>query len=137
MRFIFFFFRACGAYIAKAWKTVKRSEFLFDKYVLAMIVVGAVINAAMWYYLGRTFHQPQDAFVTLHFTAALGADLIGEASEIYNAPFYIALLSGVNIILARLLYAYDVLLAYFLVTTVPLLNIFVLVNSVLLVSVNV
>lgn len=101
-----------------------------------MIAFSAVINAVMWYYLAHAFHQPQDAFVTLHFTTALGADLIGEASEIYNAPFYIALLSGVNIVLARLLYAYDILLAYFLVTTVPLLNIFVLANSVLLVSVN-
>ncbi|MBI5913376.1 hypothetical protein HY839_02950 [Candidatus Azambacteria bacterium] len=136
MRFIFFFFRACGAHIVGAWNTVKRSEFLFDKYVLAMIALAAAINAALWFYLGRAFHQPQDAFVTLHFTAALGADLIGEASEIYTAPFYAVLLSGANIILARLLYSYDVLLAYLLVTTVPLLNIFVLINSVLLVSVN-
>ena len=136
MRFIFLFFREGGAHIAGAWRTIKRSEFLFDKYVLGMIATAAVINAAMWYYLAHAMHQPQDAFVTLHFTAALGADLIGEASEIYNAPFYIALLSGANIILARLLYAYDILLAYFLVTTVPVLNIFVLVNSMLLVSVN-
>ncbi len=136
MHSIFLFFRACGAYSSGAWRTIKRSEFLFDKYVLGMIAFSAVINAVMWYYLAHAFHQPQDAFVTLHFTTALGADLIGEASEIYNAPFYIALLSGVNIVLARLLYAYDILLAYFLVTTVPLLNIFVLANSVLLVSVN-
>ena len=136
MRLIFLFFRACGAYIARAWKTVKQSEFLFDKYVLGMIAVAAVINTVVWYYLSSAFHQPQDAFVTLHFTAALGADLIGEASEIYNAPFYIALVSGLNIAVARLMYSYDILLAYFLVTAVPVLNIFVLVNSVLLVSVN-
>lgn len=101
-----------------------------------MVALSAAVNAAMWYYLSSAFHQPQDAFVTLHFTTALGADLIGEASEIYNAPFYVALLSGANIVLARLLYAYDILLAYFLVTTVPVINIFVLVNSILLVAVN-
>lgn len=136
MRFIFLFFRICRAYIVGAWDAIRKSEFLFDKYVLGMIVLGGVINAVIWYYLAHMFHQPQDAFVTLHFTAALGADLIGEASEIYDAPFYIALLSGANIMLARLLYAYDVLLAYFLVTTVPVLNAFVFVNSVLLVAVN-
>lgn len=136
MRFIFIIFRACGAYITGAWKAVRQSEFLFDKYVLGMIAVATAINTGMWYYLSSAFYQPQDAFVTLHFTTALGADLIGEASEIYNAPFYIALVSGVNIAVARLMYSYDILLAYFLVTTVPLLNVFVLVNSVLLVSVN-
>lgn len=115
---------------------IRQSEFLFDKYVLGMITLAAAINVTMWYYLAHALHQPQDAFVTLHFTTALGADLIGEASEIYNAPFYIALLSGTNIVLARFVYSYDVLLAYFLVTTVPLLNIFVLINSILLVSVN-
>lgn len=136
MRLIFLFPRACRAYVISAWNAIRRSEFLFDKYVLVMVALAAAVNAAMWYYLAHSFHQPQDAFVTLHFTAALGADLIGEASEIYNAPFYIALLSGANIVLARLLYAYDILLAYFLVTAVPVLNIFVLVNSFVLVSVN-
>jgi hypothetical protein len=136
MRSLFLFSRACWAYIVGAWNAVKKSEFLFDKYVLGMIAGSAIINAALWYYIDHAFHQPQDAFVTLHFTTALGADLIGEASEIYSAPFYIALLSGANIVLARLLYAYDILLAYFLVTTVPVLNAFVFVNSVLLVEVN-
>ncbi|MCR4322610.1 MAG: hypothetical protein NUV61_00790 [Candidatus Azambacteria bacterium] len=136
MSVIFLFFHGCVASSVGAWKAIKQSEFLFDKYVLGMIAVGAVINAVMWYYLAHALHQPQNAFVTLHFTTALGADLIGEASEIYNAPLYIALISAANIMLARLIYSYDVLLAYFLVTAVPLLNIFALVNGALLVAMN-
>lgn len=136
MHSIFLFFRACGAWSAGAWRTIRQSEFLFDKYVLAMIAVAGAINATMWYYLAHALHQPQDALMTLHFTAALGADLIGKASELYNAPFSIVFLSCLNIVLARFVYSYDVLLAYFLVTAVPLLNIFVLMNSILLASVN-
>ena len=117
-------------------RTIQRSDFLFDKYVLAMIAAGAVANVAAWYYFGYTLAQPSDAFVTLHFTVATGADLIGEASSLYDGPFFVAIISLVNVAIARALYNYDTLLAYVTISMLSLINIAMLYNSVLLVSVN-
>lgn len=117
-------------------KAARQSNFLFDRYVLAMIGVSAIANVAAWYYFKYSLGQSADAFVTLHFTVATGADLIGEASSLYDAPFFVAVISLVNIAIARILYNYDTLLAYMVISALPLLNAAMLFNSVLLVSVN-
>ena len=128
-RFIIETMRAVG-------RVLGRSYFLFDRYVLLMIGMGALANGAAWYYFSSMLAQPSDAFVTLHFTVATGADLIGEASSLYDGPFFVAVISIVNVAIARLLYNYDTLLAYVAISMLPLVNIAMLANSILLVSVN-
>jgi len=106
-----------------------------DIYVLVMVTSAAALNALLWYYL-RASIDPHASFVTLHFTLASGVDLIGEVSEIYNIPFYAALFSLVNIIAAKIVYRYDRLLAYCLVSALPVLGVITFFNGFLLVSVN-
>lgn len=129
-------FRSITSAGGRVWQTVRRSDFLFDRYVLAMIATGAIANGVAWYYFSATVAQPSDAFVTLHFTVATGADLIGEASSLYDGPFFVAIISLVNVAIARALYNYDTLLAYVAISMLPIVNSAMLYNSVLLVSVN-
>ncbi|MBI1755003.1 hypothetical protein HY250_03665 [Candidatus Azambacteria bacterium] len=113
----------------------QRSGFIFDVYALCMIGAGAILNVALWYWF--TYALPTDVvFVTLHFTTASGADLIGEAKELYNLPYYVALVSVVNAVMARAIYHYDVLSSYVLLSALPLLNAFALLNGYLLISIN-
>lgn len=128
--------RSIYAGICGVGRVMRRSDFLLDKYVLAMIAAGAVANGVAWYYFSAMLTQPSDAFVTLHFTVATGADLIGEASSLYDGPFFVAIISLVNVAIARALYNYDTLLAYVAISMLPIVNIAMLYNSVLLVSVN-
>ncbi len=115
---------------------MKRTGFIFDGYIVGMVAAGAAFNVALWYYLKQTAHYGDGAFITLHFTAASGADLIGEASELHRLPYYAALASAANIALARLLYHYDTLSSYVLVSALPLLNAFALLNGFLLLWIN-
>lgn len=130
------FFRSIANSIGTLGRALGRSDFLFDKYVIAMIGAGAIANGAAWYYFSSMLAQPADAFVTLHFTVATGADLIGEASSLYDGPFFVAVVSVINVVIARLFYNYDTLLAYVTISMLPLVNMAMLANSILLVSVN-
>lgn len=115
---------------------MKRTGFIFDGYIVGMVAVSAALNVVLWYYLKRMAHYGDDAFITLHFTAASGADLIGEAKELHQLPYYAALASIINIALARLLYHYDTLSSYVLVSALPLLNASAFLNGFLLLLVN-
>lgn len=130
------FFKTLAIIIREAGRRVRRSDFLFDKYVLVMIAAAAAANGGAWYYFIHVLAPSPDAFVTLHFTVATGADLIGEASSLYDGPFFAAVISFANIAIARLLYNYDTLLSYVAISALPLMNIAMLANSILLVSVN-
>lgn len=116
----------------KFWKG---AGFIFDAYALWMIAAGAALNVALWYFLKHML-RADVTFVTLHFTAASGVDLIGEAKDLYNLPYWAALVSVANVVMARAMYHYDVLSSYVLLSALPLLNAFALFNGFLLVSVN-
>lgn len=115
---------------------MKRTGFIFDGYIVGMVAAGASLNAALWYYLAHGAHYGEGTFITLHFTAASGADLIGEAKELYRLPYYAALASIANVAFARVLYHYDMLSSYVLVSALPVLNACVLLNGFLLLWVN-
>lgn len=118
------------AWIIEAAHKIKQSEFLLDGYVLSMIGLGAIMNGALWYYLKWKI-DPSEAFVALHFTYALGVDLIGSAAHLYDAPYYAVLFSLANILIARLVYRYDILVAYTLISAIPIFNAVMIFNSVL------
>jgi len=115
---------------------MKRSSgFITDKYILLMIVLGISVNVGLWYYLKYSLYS-DNTFVTLHYTVASGVDLIGTTSDLFNLPYYAALLTFLNIILARLVYFYDTFFSYILVSAPIFLNATVFFNGFLLVSIN-
>ena len=125
------FFKLCIA----GFQRFKNADFISDTYVLGMIMSGILMNAALWYYLKDAFGAT-DTFVTIHYTAASGVDLIGTTSDIYQLAYEAALFSLANIFIARLVYGYDVFMAYIAVSALPLLNGFMFVHGFLLVAAN-
>lgn len=118
-----------------AWRAFKNADFISDKYILVMISLGTLINIGLWYYLKYTL-GPSDSFKITHYTFASGADLLGKASDIYDLVYIAIIFTVVNIIITRIVYGYDALMAYMTISMVPVLNIFIFFQGFLLVQVN-
>jgi len=116
-------------------KEFKLSDFAKDKFVVLMLVVGAVANGYLWHYL-KVSIDPSNAFATLHFTASFGADLIGAAADIYNIYYAALSFSILNLFFARLAYNYDIFSSYILISLIPLLNAVMLFNGYMAVAIN-
>lgn len=114
---------------------MKKQRFLVDVYVFSMAGAGVALNLGLWFFLKSSL-DPNAPFIILHFTAAAGADLIGETAEIYQLPYLVAAVSLANLSFARVVYHYDTLSSYLLLTSIPLLNAIAFLNGYLLVSVN-
>ena len=116
-------------------KEFKLSDFVKDKFIILMAVLGATANGYLWHYL-KVSIDPSNAFATLHFTASFGVDLIGNAVDIYNIYYAALSFSAVNLIFARLIYKYDIFFSYILISMIPLLNAVMLFNGYMAVSIN-
>ena len=116
-------------------KEFKLSDFAKDKFVVLMLVVGAVANGYLWHYL-KVSIDSSNAFATLHFTASFGADLIGAAADIYNIYYAALSFSILNLFFARLAYNYDIFSSYILISLIPLLNAVMLFNGYMAVAIN-
>ncbi len=121
--------------VTGVWYAFRNADFISDRYVLAMVVLGAIINVGLWYYLKYSL-GPADSFKVTHYTFASGADLLGTASDIYALAYFAATFTLINIIIARFVYSYDVFMAYITISLVPVLNLFIFFQGFLLVQVN-
>jgi len=116
-------------------KEFKLSDFVKDKFVILMVVLGVSANGYLWYYLKISI-DPSNAFATLHFTASFGVDLIGNAVDIYNIYYAALSFSILNLFFARLAYNYDIFSSYILISLIPLLNAVMLFNGYMAVAIN-
>ena len=117
------------------FRNQNNAGFFGDRFILLTGLAGIVINAGLWWYL-RYSLDPKESFITLHFTVASGVDLVGKSGEIYNLPYYAAIFSFLNILIARFAYRYDAFSAYILIGALPLFNSLAFLNGFLLVAVN-
>ena len=116
-------------------KEFKLSDFVKDKFIILMAVLGATANGYLWHYL-KVSIDPSNAFATMHFTASFGVDLIGNAVDIYNIYYATLSFSILNLFFARLAYNYDVFSSYILISLIPLLNAVMLFNGYMAVAIN-
>ena len=116
-------------------KEFKLSDFVKDKFVILMVVLGVSANGYLWHYLKISI-DPSNAFATLHFTASFGVDLIGNAVDIYNIYYAALSFSILNLFYARLAYNYDIFSSYILISLIPLLNAVMLFNGYMAVAIN-
>lgn len=93
--------------------TIKKFDFFSDSFILAMIVLGAIFNAVLWYYI-----KSKLSFMGGDFNVEIFTDVY----SIYKAPMLIIGFSLVNILAAKIIYNYDIFASYILVATVPFLS---------------
>lgn len=100
-----------------------------------MIAATVAANGYLRHYL-KVSIDPSNAFATLHFSASFGVDLIGNSADIYNIYYEALSFSVLGLFFARLAYSYDIFSSYILISLVPLLNVIMLFNGYMIVSVN-
>ena len=114
-------------------KKIKVSDFFKDFFVLAMIFSGVVLGAVFFYYTNSKMAFEGSSAASLS-NIEFGYAFSFTENGFYKTSVIILLFCLINIIIARLVYAYDILAAYILIVSIPVLNIIYFLNTVLLFS---
>jgi len=104
-----------------------------DKKIILISALSFLINIFFWlilWYSTLTF----EGSIPLHYNIYFGVDLLGDKKEIFKLPLIALLILLVNFILARVIYKKDKILSYFLVLASFLIQIFLLIAGLLIVS---
>ncbi len=116
--------------VLKFAKGVKISDFLKDFFILSMIFAGAVFGAAFFYYTKSKLGYSGASLSNIEFGYAYSFTENG----FYRSSVFVLFFCLINILIAKFVYAYDILASYILVASVPVLNIIYFLNTVLLFS---
>jgi|GEM_PF-3534044 len=119
--------------VLKFAKEIKISDFFKDFFILSMIFSGVILGGLFFYYIKSKFD----------YSGISGASL-SEIEYEYAYPFtengfyksseFVLFFSLINILIAKLVYTYDILASYILAASVPILNIIYFASTVLLFS---
>ena len=123
-------------YIIKSFKIflakISKSYFLKDLFIWMSVILGILFNVAFFYLLkikiGGDISSIDSSF------SGIGYDFILNGEKVYNVPIFIAIFSLFNILIARILYGYDLLASYILITAIPVLNGFYFFSTFLFLS---
>ena len=99
--------------LSNIFSYLKKFDFFSDSFILAMIVLGALLNSFLWYYIKSKIY-----FTDGNFEFGFFMDM----DSIYKAPLLIIIFSLVNILVAKIIYNYDIFASYILIATVPFLS---------------
>lgn len=98
------------------------------------ISIGLIVFSWIWLFL----QIPRDAEqVFLHYNILFGVDKIGLYREVYLVPLMGATVTMVNFLLAWTVYRKDWFFSYTIVAIGLVVNIFIAINSVLVVFLNI
>jgi len=117
--------------ILKSVKKRKMPDFFKDIFIIITVLSGALLGAVFFYYTRSKLGY--DAFTEASLIG-VGYDHSFSGASFYNTSAFILFFCLLNIIIARIVYAYDVLAAYILVVSVPLINIIYFTSTLILFS---
>jgi len=110
----------------------KRNKFFFIGFSLSLL-----LNLINWFFLYFKFPLVKDIpAIPLHYNIYFGIDLIGPPIRIFILPLFGFLVVLVNLILSYIIYIKERLLSYFLVGGSILIEIFLLIASIFVISIN-
>lgn len=106
-----------------------------DRLILTILVLSFVINITLWIFL-KVFIKPGPVPLTLHYTIYFGPDLLGEAWQVFTIPLVGLAVIFINTVLGFLIYPRDKFTAYFLISILPVVQIFLWIGAITLVMIN-
>lgn len=112
-----------------------RQPYWRDRLILTILVLSFLINIALWIFL-RVFIRPGPVPLTLHYTIYFGPDLLGEAWQALTIPLVGLVIIFINIILGFLIYLRDRFTAYFLISILLVVQVFLWIGAITLVMIN-
>ena len=122
-----FLLSGCKVIIARPyWK---------DKQIMAVLFLSIILNIFIWIFLIQNQKENSHPII-LHYNLFFGVDHLGNYEKIYLIPLSGLIIIIVNSILGHLLYLKEKLAAYLLVFIIFIIQIFLLINSYLIIKIN-
>lgn len=116
-------------------KWVFRQSYWRNRIILTVLIISVVANISLWIFL-KLFIKPGPVPLTLHYTIYFGPDLLGEAWQVLTIPLVGLVIILINISLGFLIYLRDRFTAYFLISILPVVQIFLWIGAITLVMIN-
>ncbi len=106
-----------------------------DKQIMTILFLSVLLNIFIWIFLIQ--NQKENGYpIILHYNLFFGVDYLGNYEKIYLIPLSGSIVIIVNSILGHLLYLKEKLAVYFLVFIIFIVQIFLLINSYLIIKIN-
>ena len=122
-----FLLSGCKIIIAKPyWK---------DKQIMAVLFLSVLLNIFIWIFLIQ--NQKENVYpIILHYNLFFGVDYLGNYEKVFLIPLSGLIIIIVNSVLGHLLYLKEKLAVYFLIFIVFIIQIFLLIDSYLIIKIN-
>jgi len=122
-----FLLSGCKIIVAKPyWK---------DKQIMAILFLSVLLNILIWVFLIQNQKENSHPII-LHYNLFFGVDYLGNYEKIYLIPLSGFIVIVVNSIIGHLLYLKEKLAVYFLVFIVFIIQVFLLIDSYLIIKIN-
>jgi len=106
-----------------------------DKQIMAMFFLSILLNIFIWIFLIQNQKENTHPII-LHYNLFFGVDYLGNYEKIYLIPLAGLFIIIVNSILGHFLYLKEKLAVYFLIFIIFVIQVFLLINSYLIIKIN-
>lgn len=106
-----------------------------DKQIMAMLFLSILLNIFNWIFLIQNQKENTHPII-LHYDLFFGVDCLGNYEKIYLIPLVGLFIIIVNSVLGHFLYLREKLAVYFLIFIIFIIQIFLLINSYLIIKIN-
>ncbi|MCK5466547.1 hypothetical protein KAI56_03585 [Candidatus Parcubacteria bacterium] len=122
-------------FLLSGCKIIVARPYWKDKQIMAVLFSSVLLNVFIWVFLLQ--NQKENTYpIILHYNLFFGVDYLGDYEKIYLIPLSGLIIIIINLILGHLLYLKEKLAAYFLVFIIFIIQIFLLINSYLIIKIN-
>ncbi len=106
-----------------------------DKQIMTIFSLSVLLNIIIWIFLIQNQKENSHPII-LHYNLFFGVDHLGNYEKIYLIPIAGLIVIIINSILGHLLYLKEKLAVYFLIFIVFIIQIFLLIDSYLIIKIN-
>jgi hypothetical protein len=122
-------------FLLSGCKIVVARPYWKDKQIMAILFLSVLSNIFIWIFLIQN-QKGNSHPIILHYNLFFGVDYLGDYEKIYLIPLSGLIIIIVNSILGHLLYLKEKLASYFLVFIIFIVQIFLLIDSYLIIKIN-
>jgi hypothetical protein len=122
-------------FLLSGCKIIVARPYWKDKQIMGVLFLSILLNIFIWIFLLQ--NQRENSYpIILHYNLFFGVDYLGDYKNIYLIPLSGLIIIVVNSILGHLLYLKEKLASYFLVFIIFIIQVFLLIDSYLIIKIN-
>lgn len=122
-------------FLLSGCKIIVARPYWKDKQIMTIFSLSVLLNIIIWIFLIQNQKENSHPII-LHYNLFFGVDHLGNYEKIYLIPIAGLIVIIINSILGHLLYLKEKLAVYFLIFIVFIIQIFLLIDSYLIIKIN-